>query len=47
MSGNTPNFNTHIPEKIMTPDRVSLGSASWNSSTACQLMSPHPPFWTT
>src|SRR6202161_2091894 len=23
MSGNTPKFNTHIPAKIMTPDRVS------------------------
>ncbi|MFZ0251721.1 MAG: hypothetical protein WAL61_17390 [Acidimicrobiales bacterium] len=22
MSGHTPNFNTQIPEKIMTPDRV-------------------------
>lgn len=23
MSSNTPNFNTHIPDEIMTPDRVS------------------------
>ena len=23
MANNTPNFNTHIPDKILTPDRVS------------------------
>ena len=38
MSAKTPNFNTPIPDKILTPDRVATRLGELESSTACLRM---------